>query len=306
MWEKKIEYKNEICSNGRCSEKKEIYEICPNNRRKCAIRMKLEVLVSCMNKSEFSIIKDSNLNNVYTLIVNQCDKDKNIRLSEKHRVINTKTRGLSVSRNIALSNALGDICLICDDDECFIDDLEYKIVEAYKSLPDADIIIFNMINWGKKLGDSPRLLSKLELMRVSSVQITFKKNAVKGKISFDPLLGAGTINGSGEENKFLLDCYRQQLKIYYAPINIGSVAEVAGKSTWFFGYNKDYFYKRGSMTRYIYGFPFAVVYAVYFALSKKSIYGKDSSMIIALGYTLKGIFNNNIAKQNKLKDCTGR
>lgn len=258
--------------------------------------MKLEVLVSCMNKSEFSIIEDSNLNNICTLIVNQCDKNENIRLDEKHRVINTTTRGLSVSRNIALSNTMGDICLICDDDEYFIDDLEDKIIDAYRSIPDADIIIFNMLNWGKKFGDVSRLLSKLELMRVSSVQITFRKKAIKGKISFDPLLGAGTPNGSGEENKFLLDCYRKHLKIYYVPVEIGSVEELEGKSTWFFGYNKDYFYKRGSMTRYIYGFPFAIAYALYFAVSKKNIYSKDSSMVTALAYTLKGILDNSIIK----------
>lgn len=256
--------------------------------------MKLEVLISCMHKSEFSIIEDSNLNDVNTLIVNQCGNEEIIELDKKHKVINTTTRGLSISRNIALANTIGDICLICDDDEQFVDNLEYLIIKAYNFLPEADIIIFNMANWGKTFGNTPRMLSKLELMRVSSVRISFKRNSVQGKIFFDSLLGAGTSCGSGEDNKFLLDCYKKKLKIYYMPYKIGSVSQE--QSTWFSGYDRDYFYKKGMVTRYIYGFLFSVLYGFYFVVTKKNIYQKDIDTINAFVFFMKGIVDDNVSK----------
>lgn len=224
--------------------------------------MRFEVLLSCMNKNNFSIIEKSNLSEVNTLIINQCEEDNYWRIDKRHRVINTRTRGLSVSRNLALSNTKAEICLLCDDDECFVSNLEKRILKMYRSIPDADVIIFKISNWPEKFGGMGKRLSKQELMKVSSSQISFRKSSVVGKIKFDPLLGAGTSNGSGEENKFLLDCYKKKLQIYYVPIEIAKVEQ--RQSTWFHGYTCDYFYNRGSMTRYVYGFPFAFIYAVFF------------------------------------------
>ena len=113
--------------------------------------MNFEVLLSCMNRDEFSIIESSNLKNVNTLIINQCDSDEEIDLDEKHRIINTSTRGLSISRNIAIDNAIGDICLFCDDDEILISNLEEQITDAYEQITDADIIVFKISNKKKKL-----------------------------------------------------------------------------------------------------------------------------------------------------------
>ena len=120
--------------------------------------MYLEVLMSCMNKKEFSIIEESNLKDVNTLIVNQCDKDEQLPLDSKHRVINTTSRGLSVSRNIAIDNANGDICLLCDDDEIFIDDLAEVIQDAYDKIQDADIIAFKVCNWPEVFGKKKKRL----------------------------------------------------------------------------------------------------------------------------------------------------
>ena len=104
--------------------------------------MSLEVLLSCMNQEKFSIIEDSNLTNIDTLIINQCNREEEIILDDKHRVINTMTVGLSVSRNIGLENARREICLLGDDDETFVDGLEDIFLNAYKRIKNADIISF--------------------------------------------------------------------------------------------------------------------------------------------------------------------
>ena len=257
--------------------------------------MNLQVLLSCMHKKEFSIIEKSNLTMVNTLIINQCDENRIIDLDNKHRVINTSTRGLSVSRNLAIQNASEDLCLICDDDEIFVDNLETIITTAYLENPDADIIIFKMFNQGAKFGNQRRKLRKYELMRVASWQVSFRHKSVKNIIEFDPFLGAGTPSGSGEENKFLNECYKKNLNIYYEPVELGYVAQE--KSTWFHGYDKDYFYRHGSKIRYIYGLPFALMYNLYFVLTKINMYKKDSSVIDAFRWTLKGIKDNNINKR---------
>lgn len=259
--------------------------------------MSLEVLLSCMNKIEFSIIEDSNLKNVNTLIINQCDRDDEIILDSKHRVINTTTRGLSISRNMALDNSKEDICLLCDDDERFIDDLEKIILGAYNQIKDADIIVFKVSNWPEAFRGKIKRLSKIELLKVSSVQISFKKKSVIGKVKFDPLLGAGTQNGSGEENKFLLQCNKLGLKIYYMPINILTLND--NDSTWFSGFNKEYFYKRGYTTRYVYGFGFAIIYGFYFIFSKRNLYKDTLSVKEAAYYLFKGMKDNCILEQKR-------
>lgn len=264
--------------------------------------MKLEVLLSCMHQKEFSIIEKSNLQEVDTLIINQCDKDEFIQIDKNHRIINTKTRGLSVSRNIGLNNTKGDICVLSDDDEIFLNDMVKNVQNAYKRLSDADIIIFNVTNWPNKLGSKERRLSKYDLMKVSSIQITFRKGSIKNNVEFDTLLGSGTSNGPGEENKFLLDCLMAKMNIYYVPQCITTVD--SNKSTWFMGFDNEYFYKRGSMTRYIYGYWFSIIYAFYFVLTKRKIYLKYTTSRNAMQYILKGIRDNNIKKNNSLNACS--
>lgn len=246
-----------------------------------------------MHNKDFSIVRESGLDKVSTVVVNQCDTDKDYTVTEGiHTMIYTATRGLSVSRNIAINNAAADVCLISDDDESFIPDLEKTVLDAYQRYPEADVIIFNVFNRTKKLGDNPRKLGKYELLRVSSWQISFRLASVKGKVAFDKNLGAGTGNGASEENKFLLDCYAAGLKIYYVPEKIATVAQES--STWFHGYDRKFFFNRGKTTRYILGFPIAIFYAFHFLILKRKLYGKDISMWAACKELFRGIFAKGI------------
>lgn len=255
--------------------------------------MKFQVILSCMHNKDFSIIERSGLGNVNTLVINQCDTNADYKVEEGiHTMIYTATRGLSVSRNMAIDNSDADICLVSDDDEFFVPDLEKLVVDAYEKFPQADLIVFRMVNRSTKLGDKPKKLSKLELLRVSSWQISFKLASVKGKVAFDTNLGAGTKNGAGEENKFLLDCYRAGLSIYYVPIKIAAVAQES--STWFHGYDRRFFFNRGKTTRYILGLPLSLLYAVHYLVTKRRRYTKDISVKIAAKELFRGIFAKGI------------
>ena len=138
---------------------------------------KTEILLSCMflNDSE-EMIKRSHITSD-TVIINQCNEDG---YKEEHigdafvRTFSVKERGLTKSRNLAISKSVADVCIICDDDEVFSQGYEEAVQEAYSSLPQADIIIFDMAQRPHKWGDSIKKLGYRDIMSVSSWQITFR------------------------------------------------------------------------------------------------------------------------------------
>jgi len=260
--------------------------------------LRLEVLVSCMNQKDMSIVERSAITSD-VLIINQCDCDRTeseLKNDQMIRRVDTMERGLSNSRNMAIGNAKGDVCLLCDDDETMEPGYENAIIKAFENLKEADIIIFRIKNQPCKLRSEIYELSYLDCLKVSSWQIAFRKEKILGSgVRFDPHMGAGSGNGGGEENKFLCECHRCGLKIYSVPEVIASVAQEA--STWFHGYDKKFFYQRGIATRYMLGFPLSVLYAFYYAAVKRRMYSNECSMTSALGAMLSGIWNNDIEKQ---------
>ena len=257
------------------------------------------ILLSCMYEKDKEIIKRSNIQS-NCLIINQCDEDKKEQVKIKDNKtclwINSKERGLSKSRNMAIENSKADICLIADNDEIFDYDVEEKILKAYQELPQADIIVFNLHNKQTKLKNKIYKLKRLECLRVCSWQITFiRKAIVDNKLNFDIKLGAGTGNGAGEENKFLLDAYDKGLKIYHYPVNIATMTE--NESTWFNGYDEEYFYKHGMTTRYILGFWLSCLYALYFLIFKYKEYENDITFFNAFKNISFGIYDNNLNKE---------
>ena len=257
--------------------------------------MTLEVLLSCMHQKDFSLVEASRLTGD-VLIINQCDREDFAQVPTKTgtaRMFSTRERGLTRSRNMAISKSAADVCLLCDDDEVFVPDYEKIITEAYEMLPKADMIVFNMTNRPASLGNRVRQLHFPYTCRVSSWQISFRRQSLlRSGVRFDTLLGAGTGNGGEEELKFLTDCRRAGLSIYYVPEAIASVAQEV--STWFHGYTQTYFENRGATTRYILGLPLALVYAAYYAVSKRSLY--TLSPWQAFKATCRGMKGNRIGK----------
>lgn len=260
--------------------------------------MRLEVLVSCMGQEDFSIVAKSRLTGD-VLIINQCRENKTLQAEDgvrRIRMISTTERGLSNSRNMALTNSDRDICLLCDDDETFVSGYEELILGAFASLPDADIIVFDMQNQPSRLGDAIQRLGFFSYLHVCSWQIAFRRESIlKSGVRFDPLMGAGTGNGGGEEVNFLMDCHRSGLRVYHVPTPIASVAQSA--STWFHGYDKSFFYQRGTATRHMLGLPLSTLYAVYYAIAKRPLYRGEITPWAAFSSTMRGIFRNDIRRQ---------
>ncbi len=260
--------------------------------------MKLDVLMSCMHQSDDALVHKSKLTG-NVVVINQCGREDYAEYPTSAgtaRMVFTTQRGLTKSRNLAIRTSDADICLLCDDDEVFVPDYEQRILQAYESLPQADVIIFKMVNRPPSFADQIMRLRFPQTMKVSSWQISFRRERLLASgVRFDELLGAGTGNGAEEELKFLLDCERAGLMIYYVPAEIASVAQEV--STWFGGFTETFFENRGATTRYILGTGLASLYAVYYILRKRGMYGKDISPARALGATFRGIRENRIGKQ---------
>ena len=263
---------------------------------------KTEILLSCMFLSDSKeMIKRSHITSD-TVIINQCDeenyKEENI-CNALLRTFSVTDRGLTKSRNLAISKSQADICIICDDDEIFNEGYEKAVSSAYDALPDADIIIFDMVDRPLKWGNSIKRLGYIDLMSVSSWQITFRREKLLASgVLFDENMGAGSGNGAEEEFRFLTQCRKAKLRIYHYPFRLASVAQT--QSTWFKGFDEEFFVNRGNTTRYIMGLPLSVLYAAYYAFAKRK-HLSGMSMLRAFSYTVKGIKENRLTKLKKGK-----
>lgn len=250
---------------------------------------KIEVLISAMYQSGYNIFKTTNIS-TDALLINQCDKNAEELLIEgdnQLRIISTIERGLSKSRNKAIDNAQGDICLLCDDDELLYDSYSEKIREAYRKYPDADIICFQVFFEGKKYTGKPYRVGFVKALRISSVQISFRLRSIRqANVKFDVKYGSGTPMGSGEENIFMYDCLKKGLKVYYVPVPIGEVSQAESK--WFNGFNDSYFLKRGMIINRMMG-KIGYLYCLYFAITKYNLYKESTSLKKALVLMNKGM-----------------
>ncbi len=249
---------------------------------------KFQILLSCVNQKDKSILAKSNIN-CNAIIINQCNQDNIEYLDNNINWIDSKDRGLSKSRNLAIKNSEADICLIADDDETFYRLCEKIIIEAFDTYLDYDVIIFNVDNLNKKNSKIIYDIGYLEAMRISSIQIAFRRDKiVKNNIWFDEQMGSGTGNGGGEENKFLFDCLKAGLKIRHVPLTIGKLNP--SNSIWQNdGFSNRYFQNRGwSSSRYL-GKIGAILYAIEFCVMKYPLYRSKSSFVNALINHFRGI-----------------
>lgn len=256
----------------------------------------IEILQSCMNLRDSDLIDHITTTNLGSnaVIVNQSvEPESKAYISWKENrilFINSLTRGLSISRNIALKNSTADICLICDDDESLYDNYAEKIIKAFTENPSYDVIAFSLDCGLKQFPKKNKKINFMGVLKISSVQIAFRrKSIIDNNIFFDEKMGAGTGNGAGEENKFLIDCLKSNLKIIYIPIKIAKI-DSKSPSSWFKGYDETYFLNKGWAIRRILGPSVSLLYIFYFSIFKYRLYKKDCSFLKSLKYQIKGFF----------------
>lgn len=232
------------------------------------------------------------------VVVNQCDIDSRESFTFTNKkgkeckvlFINTTERGLSRSRNMALDNSWGDICVFCDDDEVFEDEYEDIISNQFEAKPDFDIIAFKLIYNRKSFADKEIVYNRFTITSVSSAQVALRRERViKTGFHFDPMLGSGSGNGGGEENKFLFQLLSKGLKAVYVPVLMAEV-KTDSQSLWFNGYTDKYIINEGWGYRRIFGTFYAYPLIWYHALKHTKTYRVSYFKFIRLLH--KGFFEN--------------
>ncbi|MCD4533748.1 glycosyltransferase family 2 protein [Nocardioides sp. cx-169] len=245
-----------------------------------------------MYRDDFNFLTDFGLASD-AVVINQADfcGDTNLELDGHTVLVHTSTaRGLSASRNKAIELASADICVITDDDVILAPDYATMISDAYGRHPEADIIAFQVSRTGteraKDFSQMGRRLTFLGAMKVSSVEITFRREAVRTSgLSFDEAFGSGSPHSMGEESIFLFDALRKGLRIRYEPVVIGMTH--MGKSSWFDGYSEKYFRDRGAVFKRM-APRLTWLLVIQFAVRKHSLFASRISVGGAIRLMLEG------------------
>jgi glycosyltransferase involved in cell wall biosynthesis len=213
----------------------------------------LEVLCATMHQKNFAKIQAMNLQSD-VVFANQADRfayDEAKFNGYTARMVTTRQRGVGKNRNVALLYATADICIFADDDLRYVDGFRDKITAAFEEIPAADVLIFNLTSQAPRSQRQHTTVRKCRFWNVfgyGTCRIAFKLNAVrKANIWFSQLFGGGCQYPGGEDSLWLLEALRKGLKIYTYPAVVGVVKQE--ESTWFTGYNEEYFFGRGAWTQ---------------------------------------------------------
>jgi len=260
--------------------------------------MKVEVLVAALNMEPLTLAQQMNIDS-HCLIVNQCEKNDFEEMEfkgHKLRVLSMTDRGVGISRNAAIDNSIGDILLFSDQDIVYDNDYESKILEEFKHNPQADMLVFNI-----RVEESRRTYYNTERNpvklyncgRYGAVSFAVKKESlVKSAIRYSLLFGGGAKYSAGEDSLFIREIIKNGLKVYTAPVEIGE--ETPSESTWFSGYHEKFFFDRGVLYHFLYGW-LAKPLSLRFLLAHRAMLCTQLSLSKAYSVMRKGI------KQGKIE-----
>jgi glycosyltransferase involved in cell wall biosynthesis len=160
------------------------------------------------------------------LIINQVDTDQYLKSDYKNvKVLNSKEKGLSKSRNLAIKNASKKIALIADDDVVFIESFEEKIIYSYNENPRFSVICFQTLTKsGKpysKYSKFKNAMKYSDFNKVLSIEVTFLLEDIKNNnCSYNELFGLGAKFEDAETLFFLRRIKYTGLNLLFCPISI--------------------------------------------------------------------------------------
>jgi glycosyltransferase involved in cell wall biosynthesis len=188
--------------------------------------IKFEILLSSMNRVSLDFLEtlfpEDSFLNFNILIINQTTNDKLLSSNYNNiRVINSFKKGLSTSRNVALKKAIGEICLLADDDVRYKKNMDKIIIQAFNKKPNADIITFKMQDLEGhdfKNYTNQTVHDKNTIKTVNSVVIALKpKQVLDKKAQFNVNFGLGSFFETADEYVFLRNALRAKLNLFFEP-----------------------------------------------------------------------------------------
>lgn len=187
------------------------------------LKYKISLLVTAVDSEIFAAISKFSQfasENIEIVFAHQVSDERFLQnFSEKNMLYLPKIgeKWLSKNRNHAILACHGEIAWICDADLEIFPDFFEKIISAYSNC-DADIITFDTINEKNK---KIYRISEWEygirkIINMCSWGVTFRREKIIAKnIFFDEKFGLWADYPIAEENIFLADAYKNNLKIYH-------------------------------------------------------------------------------------------
>jgi hypothetical protein len=255
----------------------------------------LQLLVSTMNQTDYSLIQKMNIKSSAIVINQTTHTSFDIIEYENFQVYwyNFNNLGLSLSRNLSTLLSTSDLVLFVDDDEILLDNYYDLVTNAFNVCPKAHLISFNLIskqNMNRFINTQIKKLSIFNSFRYGAARIAFRKNAIyKKHISFNMLFGPGS-KYSGEDSVFISDCLKRGLSFYSHPGYISIIDDNPTNSSWFKGYNKKYFIDKGAIFANVsnFFFPFFIFY---FLIKNSKTYYSKVKLSSAFIWMITGSFN---------------
>mgnify|MGYP002623512753 CR=1 FL=1 len=159
----------------------------------------------------------------------QHSEDKALALPEELRrddvrVFDLAGRGLSRNRNNCLRHATADVCLIADDDCRYTHERLQAIIDTFENNPQVDIATFQFEGEGSNKYYPPYSFNLSSFPKgyfVSSIEISFRRESIQGKICFNEHFGLGAqVLLCGEEHIFIQDALANGLTCRFFPITV--------------------------------------------------------------------------------------
>lgn len=186
----------------------------------------IEILVSTMHRDNLDFLQGMfpfrHFSDFNILVINQTS-EKRVLNSEypKVRIINSFDKGLSKSRNLALKNAIGNICVLADDDVEYLPDFQEKIVGAFNENKDTSLIAFRVglrngnlfRKYPEKRIVNPGIFERLNIISIEMVVNRLHFNETK----FNENFGLAAKFGMREESLFINELLKKQKKIAMEP-----------------------------------------------------------------------------------------
>lgn len=193
-----------------------------------------EILVSTMYRDDLGFLEamfpHGDYRDYSVLVINQTDDERQLKSDLPNiRVINTEERGLPQSRNMAIENAVGEICLVADDDVRYVKDVGEIVVSAFaKAYSDSlseekkpTVITFQMVKEsGALYQDYPdiRKHTKKSLYTVNGVVIAFDLERLRAQdIWYNNHFGLGATFGTANEYVFMKNVLKVGATAYFEP-----------------------------------------------------------------------------------------
>ncbi|QLE86118.1 glycosyltransferase family 2 protein [Shewanella sp. Scap07] len=140
--------------------------------------------------------------------------------------IQSFSKGVTKSRNIALSKVESEYGLFMDDDVELPMDLFSTIIESFKVRPECSVLTFQAAEIGnvqllKDYSEKQAIHNRLSILKVGTIEVAFRVSDVRASdVKFPEYLGAGTNLPACDEPVFLARLMSKGLKIGYMPLII--------------------------------------------------------------------------------------